>query len=68
MLNLIIVIIVGFMGGLAASVQALFTGVMGQRLGAIESVFFTYTGGGLVIALITLLLGGGNLAAWRTVP
>jgi transporter family-2 protein len=68
MLTLIIIIVIGILGGMAASLQALFSGVMGQRLGDVESVFVTYAGGGLLIALILLLLGGGNLANWRIVP
>ena len=43
-------------------------GVMDQNLGTIESVFITYCLGGLIIGLVMLFLGGGNLGAWQTVP
>jgi transporter family-2 protein len=31
-------------------------------------MFITYGGGGLLIGLVMLLLKGGNLGAWQTVP
>ena len=68
MLGLFLGIITGLIGGAAAALQAPFAGLMGQRVGDLGSVFFTYFGGGLVIALITLLTGGGNITAWRTIP
>ncbi len=33
-----------------------------------ESVFITYAGGGVLIALAMLATRGGNLRAWHTVP
>lgn len=69
MLAILIGILVGLLGGAAAGLQAPFAGLMGKRLGDLESVFFTYAGGGLVIALIIFLFArGGNISAWRNVP
>lgn len=68
MVSIFLGIIAGLIGGVAAGLQAPFAGLMGQRVGDLGSVFFTYFGGGLLIAVITLLIGGGNLAAWRTIP
>ena len=69
MTALIIQLIVGLTGGIAAAFQAAFNGLMGQRLGDLESVFITYAGGGIVItAIIFLLKGGGNLGSWQTIP
>ncbi len=68
MFNLILVIIVGLFGGIAASLQGPFNGIMGQRLGNLESVFITYVGGGILIAVITVFMGGGNLSGWRSLP
>ena len=66
---LIIQLIVGLIGGIAAAFQASFNGLMGQRLGDLESVFLTYAGGGLVItAIIFVFRGGGNLGAWQSAP
>lgn len=68
MLAIIVVLFIGIIGGIAAGLQAPFAGLMGQRLGNMESIFVTYGGGGLVIALIIMFAGGGNLGAWRNVP
>jgi len=55
-------------GGVAGTLQAHFMGVMDHKLGTVESMFITYGGGGLLIGLVMLLLKGGNLGAWQTVP
>lgn len=69
MLNVIVLVFIGLIGGVAAAIQAPLTGLMGQRLGDLESVFITYVGGGVLIALIVLVcMSGGNLHAWHTLP
>lgn len=55
-------------GGIAVALQAQFMGQLDRGIGTLESVFITYSSGGLLIALITLGLKGSNLAAWRSVP
>ncbi len=68
MITFIIQLLVSIIGGFAAGLQASFTGLMGQRVGELGSVAITYCGGALVIAVITILSGGGGLSAWRTIP
>lgn len=68
MLSLLLPILIGLIGGAAAGLQAPFTGIMGQKTGELTSVFFTYAGGGVVIALILLFSGGGQLSQWRSIP
>lgn len=55
-------------GGIAGTLQAHFMGVMDSRLGTVEGMFITYGGGGLLIGFVMLLLRGGNLGGWQTVP
>ncbi len=55
-------------GGVAVAVQAQMMGLLDRGVGTLESIFITYGGGGLVIGLVMLLLRGGNLAAWPTLP
>ena len=43
-------------------------GVMDHNIGTVESMFITYGGGGLIIGLVILLLRGGNLENWNTLP
>jgi len=61
-------IFLAVVGGTAGTLQAHFMGVMDQNLGTLESMFITYGCGGLLIGLVMLLLGGGNLGGWNTVP
>jgi transporter family-2 protein len=59
---------VAALGGAATALQAHFMGLLGMRMGTLESVFVTYFSGGIIIGLIMLSLRGGNLAAGGTVP
>ena len=71
MVTLIINLLVGIIGGIAAGLQAPFTGVMGQKVGELGSVLFTYGLGAIVILLIVLgaaATGSTDLSAWRTIP
>lgn len=60
--------LVAIIGGIAVAVQAQMMGVMDRGIGTLESVFITYGVGSVIIGLVMLLLKGGNLSAWNTVP
>ena len=64
--DLVLVIMVATIGGIAVTLQSSFMGTMTRSLGILESMFITYGSGGLVIALL-FLLRGGTLHDWRTV-
>lgn len=66
--NLLTILLIATVAGLAVTLQGNFMGVMTQIMGTRESIFITYGSGGLLISLLLLLSGGGNLAAWRAVP
>ena len=66
--TLIPLIIIVAIGGIAVTLQAQFMGLMDKQIGTLESVFITYSSGGLLIGLIMLLSRGGNLAGWQGVP
>jgi len=55
-------------GGVATALQAHFMGLLERRAGTLESVFITYAGGGLLVALAMLMQRGGNLAAAAGAP
>ena len=61
-------ILLPVIGGIAGTLQAHFMGVMDSKLGTAESMFITYGSGGLLIGLVMLLLRGGALGEWQTVP
>lgn len=67
MSNLLPVLIIATIGGIAVTLQGNFMGTMTRSLGTLESMFITYGSGGLVVALL-FLLRGGTLSGWRTVP
>jgi transporter family-2 protein len=56
------------LGGLAIGFQSFSAGILGDRVGVMESVFVIHLGGLVVAALVLLFLRGGNLAAWKGVP
>jgi transporter family-2 protein len=68
MTNYVFLIVIAIIGGVAVTLQGQFMGLMDQGLGTRESVFLTYAGGGLVVALVMLAARGGNLRAWASVP
>jgi transporter family-2 protein len=56
------------LGGLAIGFQSFSAGILGDRVGVMESVFVIHLGGLVVAALVLLFMRGGNLAAWKSVP
>ena len=71
MIPLIINLLVAIIGGIAAGLQAPFTGVMGQKVGELGSVLFTYTLGAvaiLIIAAVAAFMGTADLSNWREIP
>jgi transporter family-2 protein len=61
-------VLLALVGGIAVTLQGQFMGIMDQGMGTRESVFITYAGGGLVVALVLLFLRGGNLRAATSIP
>lgn len=63
-----VVIFLAMMGGIATALQGQFMGLLSVAMGPLESVFITYSGGAVVVAMAMLVAQGGNLKAWNTVP
>lgn len=68
MTNTWITVLLAAIGGIVVTLQGQFMAILTRELGAKESIFITYAGGGLLIALFILATGGGNLGEWRRVP
>lgn len=66
-MNMLLIVGLAIVGGIAVTLQGQFMGLMEQALGTLPSVFITYVSGGLVIVIIALIRGVslGNL---RQVP
>lgn len=67
-MDILFLILLALLGGIAVTLQGQFMGVMDSAIGTRESVFITYAGGGLAITIFMLFLRGGNLRAATTVP
>ena len=67
MANLFVVFL-AMMGGIATAIQGQFMGLLSVAMGPLESVFITYAGGAVVVAMAMVVAQGGNLKAWNTVP
>lgn len=62
------VIFLAMLGGIATAMQGQFMGLLSVAMGPLESVFITYAGGAVVVAMAMVVAQGGNLKAWTTVP
>ena len=67
-MNTLFLVILAIIAGIACVIQGHFMGIMDQRIGTKESVFITYAGGGILIAIVMLVVRGGNLSSWPRVP
>ena len=65
--SIIFIILIGLAGGIAVGLQSPMASMITQRLGIFESVFIVHLGG-LLIALIPMLIYGNKLSQWRSVP
>lgn len=68
MMQLILTILVGLLGGVAGGLQAPLAGEIGQRLGGMSSSFIVHLSGAVVSGVLLLLLGGERIGQWRTLP
>ena len=64
----ILAVVVGLAGGVAVGLQGPLASLMSQRVGTMGSVFIIHLGGALMAGAVLLVIGGGNLAEWRSVP
>jgi len=65
--SILLIILIGLIGGIAVGLQSPMASIITQRLGLFESVFIVHVGGA-ALALIPILIYGGKLAQWRSVP
>ena len=65
--TVILIILIGLAGGIAVGLQGPMASMISQRLGIFESVFIVHLGG-MLIALVPMLIYGSKLAQWRSVP
>jgi transporter family-2 protein len=61
-------IVLAVIGGIAVTIQGQFMGLLDKNIGTLESVFITYSSGGILAAVAMIASRGGNLKAVQTVP
>lgn len=68
MFEVIIVIAIGLLGGVAVGIQAPVAGAMAQRVGGASSSFIVHLGGTVASLALLLWRGGEDLHRWRELP
>ncbi|MFT5482892.1 MAG: transporter family-2 protein [Halieaceae bacterium] len=68
MTALIPIVAIGLLGGIAIGLQGPFSSMIGQRLGILEGVFIIHLGGAIAALIPLVMMGGGKLAAWTSLP
>lgn len=68
MLEQLITLIVGLIGGIGVGIQTPLSGIMSGRLGGFSSSFIIHLGGLVLSGIFLLLRGGENIREWRTLP
>jgi transporter family-2 protein len=67
-MNLIVVVLIAVLGGLAGALQSQFLGDLEEKVGTMASTFVTYAGGGLAITVLMLVFQGSRLSELRELP
>jgi transporter family-2 protein len=68
MQTLIPIVLIGLLSGVAVGLQSPLASMITQRLGMIESIFIVHLGGALMITIPLVVMRGGNLGNWRSLP
>jgi len=68
MQTLIPIVLIGLLSGVAVGLQSPLASMITQRLGMLESIFIIHLGGTLLILIPLVILRGGNLGNWRSLP
>lgn len=68
MTSLIVVVLIGLLGGVAAGLQGPLAGTLSKHVGLMGSIFIVHLGGTLASALFLAWPGAADLTAWRSAP
>lgn len=68
MLDTILTLIIGLIGGIGVGFQSPIGGAMSQKVGGTSSSFIIHLGGLVFSALLLWSRGGENIREWRTLP
>ena len=68
MIETILVVAIGLIGGVAVGTQAPIAGAMGQRIGGASSSLIVHLGGVIASLLLLIARRGEQIEGWRTLP
>ena len=68
MIETVLIISIGLIGGIAVGTQAPIAGAMGQRIGGASSSLIVHLGGALASLLLLILRRGEQIQEWRNLP
>ena len=68
MIEMIMTIVIGLIGGIAVGTQAPIAGAMGQRVGGAASSLIVHLGGTVASLLLLSARGGEQISQWRNLP
>jgi bacterial/archaeal transporter family-2 protein len=68
MLNIVWVILIGLLGGIAVGIQSPIAGAMGQRIGGTAGALIVHISGAIIAAVILFFQGGQRIRDWHTLP
>ena len=66
MANLILMVLLGILGGVAVGVQGPIVSQMSQRIGTMAGAFVVHVSGAILSGALLLALGGENIRNWRS--
>ncbi len=66
--QLLPVLVIGLLGGVAVGLQGPISGAISQRLGPVASSFIIHLGGLVASAALLIVLGGQEIREWRSLP
>lgn len=68
MVETVLAVLIGLLGGIAVGLQSPLSGIMSERVGGVASSFIIHVSGALVSGLLLLLRGGEKIDNWRSLP
>lgn len=66
--DMIPLILIGVLGGVAVGLQTPFAGAMSQRVGGAASSLIVHASGAVISLIVLFARGGEQIGQWRTVP
>ncbi len=68
MLEILLVVGIGLVGGFAVGAQAQIAGSMGNRIGGAAGSFIVHLGGAVASLALLIARGGENISEWKHLP